>query len=443
MKTVVQFQKVCKRYNLGLTRTSLPTAISKRLKTPSKHGIRSSPDRVLWALKDVSFDVEQGQSLALVGPNGAGKTTILKLLANITKPTSGRLTSSGKLSALIELGTGFHPDLTGRENIFLDGAILGLRRKEIEQRFDEIVDFSELERFIDTPVKHYSSGMTVRLGFAVASCIEPEILLVDEVLAVGDALFQQKCLRRIHSLINNGTSIIFVSHNLYLVKAACNTGLYLQKGLVKHLGSIKDVLDMYEQDLHQQQALKFGEPHSEEDGEKDSVEITRVEVLSGDGAATGALHSNQPAHIRIHYNANKPLGKVQVSAFIFRSDGVTCCMMRTKLDGFDLSLDRGRGVVAVQLTPLQLVGGTYYAEAWFLDESDSMAITSRGGRSDWFTVKGTALSHSESSVFEPNSRWSHYENGISAGADYSGKPTGGSAPWERVAHFESGTEYGS
>lgn len=410
MTTVVRFENVSKRYNLGLTRSSLPALLSDRLPVPLKRKADSTSDGILWALKDVSFSLTSSQSLALVGPNGAGKTTILKLLANITKPTSGQLQVSGKLSALIELGAGFHPDLTGRENIFLNGTILGLSRQEIKRRFDEIVDFSELERFIDTPVKRYSSGMIVRLGFAVASCIEPEILLVDEVLAVGDASFQQKCLERIHSLINKGTTMLFVSHNFYLVQAACNIALYLRNGQVIHYGAVRDVIDMYEQDLHRERAQKLEGSHSEEPGENAVVEITRVEVGNGDGAAASVLRSDQPAQFRIHYNAYKSLGRVQVSVFIFRADGVKACMMRTKLDGFNLVIERGQGVVTVQLTLLQLVGGTYYAEAWFLNESDSLTMTSRAGRSDWFTVQGKALGHSETSVFEPLTHWEHQQN---------------------------------
>lgn len=424
MDKVVQFENVSKKYELGLTRTSVPTAISQWFKA-RKRKAHSPSDRVLWALRDVSFDLAQGQSLALIGPNGAGKTTILKLLANITKPSSGKLTISGKLSALIELGAGFHGDLTGRENIFLNATILGLSRHEIMRRFDEIVDFSELERFIDTPVKRYSSGMAVRLGFAVASCIEPDILLVDEVLAVGDAAFQQKCLRRIRSLIDKGTSIIFVSHNLYLVQAACNIALYLQHGQVKHYGAVKDVLDMYEHDLHLERVHKIEGSDSEEHRENDVVEITRVEVGNGHETVTSVLQSDQPAQIRIHYEAYKSLGRVQVSAFIFRSDGVTCCMMRTKLDGFDLFIERGHGVVTIQVTPLQLVGGTYYVEVWFLNESDSMNISSKAGRSDWFTVRGKALSYNESSVFEPQTLWEHQQNGESDREDLSGEHIAG------------------
>ena len=231
MQTKIRFENVSKQYKLGLTRTSLPALISGNIRKLKKGSSQADVgDQDFWALRDVSFELKESESLALVGANGAGKTTILKLLANITKPTSGVIETSGSLSALIELGAGFHPDLTGRENIFLNGAILGLGRQTIADRFDEIVDFAELERFIDTPVKRYSSGMIVRLGFAVASCVEPDILLVDEVLAVGDAAFQQKCLKRIHDLVDAGTSIIFVSHNFYLVQAVCDTALYLHKG---------------------------------------------------------------------------------------------------------------------------------------------------------------------------------------------------------------------
>ncbi|MBX3058081.1 MAG: ABC transporter ATP-binding protein [Anaerolineae bacterium] len=417
MKTHVKFENVTKQYNLGLTRTSLPSIISgwfkRSLRQDASSGIQS---RSFLALEDVNFDLRPGESLALVGANGAGKTTILKLLANITKPTSGSIYMDGHLSALIELGAGFHPDLTGRENIFLNGTILGLSRKQIASQFDEIVDFSELEQFIDTPVKRYSSGMTVRLGFAVASCINPEILLVDEVLAVGDAAFQQKCMHRIRDLIGKGTSIIFVSHNFYLIQAVCNRALYLEKGKVKNQGSPKEIIALYEQDLHQKRTAKLETMAHESDDETGDVEITRVEVYGTQSAESGSLANNQPVQIQIHYNAYKPLGKVHVSVFIRRSDGLTCCMMRTKLDDFELSLDRGQGNVSLYLEPLQLITGTYYAEAWFLNESDSIGIVTRAGRSDWFSVKGSVLSYTDDSgVFEPHTRWSHQSHMLSSG----------------------------
>jgi lipopolysaccharide transport system ATP-binding protein len=434
MKTTIRFEHVSKEYRIGLTRASLPAVISGWLKRSISHPSHETiQDRTLLALDDVSFELEQGESLALVGANGAGKTTILKLLANISKPTSGSVQTSGSLSALIELGAGFHPDLTGRENIYLNGTILGLKRKEIERRFDEIVAFSELDRFIDTPVKRYSSGMIVRLGFAVASCIEPEILLVDEVLAVGDAAFQQKCLKRIRSLINSGTSIIFVSHNFYLVQAVCRTAIYLQKGRVRYAGFTKDVIDLYEKDLHQERARKFEGSPAEDGDESGDIEVTRVEVLCGDGTAAEVLPSDRPAQIRIHYSAHKSLGKVQASAFIIRSDGLTCCMMRTKLDNFDLFVNPNHGVISLRLEPLQLVGGTYFVEAWFLNESDSMVLNSKAGRSDWFYVQGTSLSYEESNgVFEPNTHWDHRVNGSVVGGDDVGMLTTSSLPSESL-----------
>lgn len=407
MSVTVQFEHVSKRYQLGLTRTSLPTLVSRGLRSALRSGAGTAAGQEFWALRDVSFELNRGESLALVGRNGAGKTTILKLLACITKPTTGAIHTHGQLSALIELGAGFHPDLTGRENIYLNGAILGLSRKDVERRFDEIVDFSELEQFIDTPVKRYSSGMTVRLGFAVASCIEPDILLVDEVLAVGDASFQQKCLRRIQTLLNGGTSIIFVSHNFYLVQAVCEKALYLDHGVLRAVGPTQDVIDVYEHDLHQERARKFVAADRPQNGavEQEAIEITQVDVVGSDA---DLFHSHEPVQIRIHYNAYQPLGRVHASAFVVRSDGLTCCMLRTKLDDFELDVRRGQGVVTATLQPLQLVSGTYFVEAWFLNESDSMGITTRPGRSDWFSVKGSALSYTDTGgVFEPRTSWAH------------------------------------
>ena len=411
MANTVRFENISKKYRLGLTRTSLPALLSKGIKSTLRRNSLESSNRDFWALKDVSFELNKGESLALVGRNGAGKTTILKLLANITKPTSGNLEINGQLSALIELGAGFHPDLTGRENIYLNGAILGLDRSEIDRRFDEIVDFSELESFIETPVKRYSSGMVVRLGFAVASCVEPDIILVDEVLAVGDASFQQKCMRRIWSLIEEGTSIIFVSHNFYLVQAVCKNALYLEHGEVHFRGTTQEVIGVYEQDLHQERARKLSEIEDgrQHDSEEGNIEITRIEVLGLNSESNDDyLPSHEPAQFRVYYNAYQSLGKVNVSAFVMRTDGLTCCMLRTKLDNFDLEIERGQGMVNITLEPLQLVSGTYFVEAWFLNETDSIGITTKPGRSEWFSVKGAALSYEETSgIFEPRTRWEH------------------------------------
>ena len=334
MPPVIKFSNVSKRYNLGLTRTSLPAVISQGLKQVIKRGSDQTTDKKYhWALTDVSFDLERGQSLALVGPNGAGKSTILKLLAKITNPTSGQVEIKGQLSALIELGAGFHPDLTGRENIFLNGTILGLTYKDIQKRFDEIVAFSEIEEFIDTPVKRYSSGMTVRLGFAVASCIEPDILLVDEVLAVGDASFRQKCIDRIKTLLNKGTSLVFVSHDMGLVRAVCERALYIDHGRLQYAGTSGAVIDLYNQILEKQRVEKMNLSDGGGDGD---VEITKMDVVDADENLVTETYGDQPVEIRIHYMAFRNIGKANALVRIYRSDGLSVCLLRTHLDEFPL-----------------------------------------------------------------------------------------------------------
>ncbi|MFN8487840.1 MAG: ABC transporter ATP-binding protein [Caldilineaceae bacterium] len=405
MTTVVRFNQVSKQYHLGVSRTSLLKTVAQALRRVIKAGSeQSTDDQILWALRDVSFELAQGESLALVGRNGAGKSTLLKLLANITRPTSGQITVNGRLSALIELGSGFHPDLTGRENIFMNGTILGLSRSEIRRRFDEIVAFSELERFIDTPVKRYSSGMMVRLGFAVASCIEPDILLVDEVLAVGDASFSQKCLARIQSLLDNGASLIFVSHNLYMVQAICASALYIERGQVKHNGKTASVIDMYERDLHEERAQKFElSPVGQNEGFTD-VQIKEIVIVDEDGMNQKEFCSDQAVKIRVHYQAHRSSGAVNAVVRIIRTDGLTCCMMRTSIDQVALALQAGTGAFSVMLEPLQLAGGSYFVDARITNATDSIVLAS--GWSSWFYVSGSALSHEEQSgVFEPRRKW--------------------------------------
>ena len=299
MTPVIRFANVSKRYNLGLTRASLPSILSQWVKSAMGRQGGATDKKIHWALQDVSFAMEKGQSLALVGPNGAGKSTILKLLAKITNPTTGTVEVNGQLSALIELGAGFHPDLTGRENIYLNGAILGLTYQEIHKKYDEIVAFSEIEEFIDTPVKRYSSGMAVRLGFAVASCIEPQILLVDEVLAVGDASFRQKCIERIKALLNNGTSLIFVSHDMGLVRALCERALYIERGQLQASGTSAEIIDMYNRVLEKRRIEKMSGLDKGMDEANAGIEVTHVDVLDVDGNIIREARTNQPVVIRV------------------------------------------------------------------------------------------------------------------------------------------------
>lgn len=407
MTATIEFQKVSKRYRLGMTRTSLPTVISGWAKSAfRKSNTANAADQFFWALRDVSFELERGDSLGLVGANGAGKTTTLKLLAKITKPTSGQIHVNGKLSALIELGAGFHPDLSGRENIFLNGAILGLNKADIQRRFDSIVDFSELDRFIDTPVKRYSSGMAVRLGFAVAASINPDILLVDEVLAVGDTTFRIKCVKRIQELIDGGTTLIFVSHNMGLVKSVCKKGLYIEKGTMKLFGDTDKVIEAYNRDLNQRRISQFsGEEEEVAEYQGSTAEITKIEVLSL-GPDTPKLMPRQPAEIVVHYNAYQDLGEVVLFMRITRSDGVSCCKLNSDTDQVLFNIRRGVGKITITLDPLQLFPSTYQVS--FAIKNKAMTMNHDVAYSDWFYVEGEDPGHIDlDAVFEPNKAWAH------------------------------------
>ncbi len=223
-----------------------PRSSSPAGSAPADPGIAANgSSRFIWALKDINFEVRQGEVVGLIGRNGAGKSTLLKILARITRPTEGHAEIHGRVGSLLEVGTGFHAELTGRENVYMSGAILGMRKAEIDRKFDEIVAFSEVERFLDTPLKHYSSGMQMRLAFAVAAHLEPEILLVDEVLAVGDAAFQKKCLGKMGDVARHGRTIVFVSHNIAAVKALCSRAVMIKDGTIAKSGAVAEVVDDY------------------------------------------------------------------------------------------------------------------------------------------------------------------------------------------------------
>lgn len=252
MAPVIAVQGISKRYQLGANvrpqnnlREALSDLVRKPVRRLTGRAQRSGEDQTFWALRDVSFDVERGGVLGVIGRNGAGKSTLLKVLSRITEPTEGRIELHGRVASLLEVGTGFHPELTGRENVYLNGTILGMRRAEIARKFDQIVGFAGVERFVDTPVKRYSSGMYVRLAFAVAAHLEPEIMVVDEVLAVGDVEFQKKCLGKMSDVANEGRTVLFVSHNMAAVKAICDTAILLHKGELLEKGPVDQVIARY------------------------------------------------------------------------------------------------------------------------------------------------------------------------------------------------------
>ena len=256
-KPIIEVEHLSKCYRIGVTRErylSLREELAKKTRLVSSAFSRafgngetgsSGSETDFWALNDVSFSVQEGEVVGIIGRNGAGKSTLLKILSQITPPSKGHITMRGRVASLLEVGTGFHPELTGRENIFLNGAILGMRRVEIRRKFDEIVAFAEVDKFLDTPVKHYSSGMYVRLAFAVAAHLEPEILVVDEVLAVGDAEFQKKCLGKMGEVAKSGRTVLFVSHNMAAISALCNTCVLFKNGLMEYQGTTDDTVQLY------------------------------------------------------------------------------------------------------------------------------------------------------------------------------------------------------
>ncbi len=265
-----------------------------------------------WALRDVSFEVQRGEVLGIIGRNGAGKSTLLKILSRITEPTTGRINIRGRVASLLEVGTGFHPELTGRENIFLNGAILGMSRAEIARKFDEIVAFAEIERFLDTPVKHYSSGMYVRLAFAVAAHLDPEILIVDEVLAVGDVSFQRKCLGRMRAISQDGArTVLFVSHNLQQVRQLCTRAIVLQSGSLDFAGPVGPALNRYHASLAQTPGAQ---------GARTSARISTVQFVDANGAPIERVSRTDRIRFQIHLEVRDPVAAPLVSMAVMHGD---------------------------------------------------------------------------------------------------------------------------
>ena len=288
----ISVENVSKRYRIGSRRASLREAIPNLFRRRGLKGPQTPEEQVIWALRDVSLLVQSGETLGIIGRNGAGKTTVLKLLSKITQPTSGTIRMSGRTSALIELGAGFHPDLTGRDNIYLNASILGLGRREIARRFDEIVAFSELESFMDMPVKRYSSGMYARLGFSVAAHVDPDILLVDEVLSVGDLGFQQKCMAKIKEFQSVGKCIVFISHNMDAIQRTCSRAVWLNKGQIAFEGDPQDVVSKYAYSQIEQSRRTLSSVPEELTANYGSgeVQIERVKILDGTGQERDPHH---------------------------------------------------------------------------------------------------------------------------------------------------------
>jgi ABC-2 type transport system ATP-binding protein len=349
MSTAVQFESVSKRYRI---RSASELPASGPMKRLRGRGTRKTD---FWALRDVSFEVEHGESLGIIGHNGAGKSTVLKLLSNISAPTRGQITIHGRISALLEVGSGFHPELTGRENIFLSGSILGMRRAEITKKLDSIVEFAGVRPFIDLPVKRYSSGMYVRLGFSIAAHLDPDILLLDEVLAVGDRAFQEKCKQRIAEMHRQGTTMVFISHDLKAVRSICARVLLLQRGELIAEGSADDVIRKYTDTASFQ-----ARPQTTGAG---PAEITGVVFLDEAGNRSTGFLTGYPAQVRVDYRVQEPIRNGAISLFFYAMDGSMAAQWTTGLDRSGIDMQRGTAAVRFSCAELGLQPGVYQIDA--------------------------------------------------------------------------------
>jgi homopolymeric O-antigen transport system ATP-binding protein len=322
----IRVEHLSKLYQIGRAQVrhdTLRDALVDRLKQVGRRPSSQSPVDHLWALRDVSFKVGRGEVVGVIGRNGAGKSTLLKILTRITEPTDGRAEIHGRVGSLLEVGTGFHPELTGRENIYLNGAILGMRRTEIERRFDEIVAFAEIEKFLDTPVKRYSSGMYVRLAFAVAAHLEPEILLVDEVLAVGDASFQKKCLGKMGDVAEEGRTVIFVSHNMAAVQTLCQRAFWLDAGQLKAEGNVSQIVTTYlHAGLPEDNANERIWPDIATAPGNKTVRLHRISVRPEDGKLGDVITMQTPMRIEVNYWNLLPGVHLHATLHIYNEEGI-------------------------------------------------------------------------------------------------------------------------
>ena len=335
----VAVERVSKQYRLGTSRGAAP----------------------FWALRDVSLEVPRGTSLGIIGRNGAGKSTLFKLLAGITAPTEGRIVLHGRVAALIEVGSGFHPELTGRENVFLSGSLLGMRRREIAAKLARIVEFAGVEKFIDTPVKWYSSGMYVRLGFAIAAHLEPHILLVDEVLAVGDAEFQSRCLQRIQELKEQGTTNLFISHDLTAIQRLCDNAVLLERGAVAAAGRPEEVVAAYHRRIIAD-ANAPGEPIDV--ALKSGITLTNLALQDPESPRSVSARANGPLAVSLTYEATRTLPAVEFELRYYSADGKTVvATARTGAGGEPVRIDSATGTLTFTVASLPLTPGAYYLGA--------------------------------------------------------------------------------
>jgi len=357
-ETVIKVHNLSKRYNLGELHNQTNSFRDKVIGFFKKNA-GSEKRETIWALKDVSFEVKKGEILGIIGRNGAGKSTLLKILSRITKPTRGKVLINGSVSSLLEVGTGFHPELTGRENIYLNSAILGMRKAEIDRKLDKIVDFAEIEKFIYTPVKRYSSGMYVRLAFAVAAHLEPDILLVDEVLAVGDAAFQKKCIGKMEDVAMEGRTVLFVSHNMNAIRRLCGSAIWIDKGRIAQKGPTAQVVGEHEESqLIRLNDFSFVRERDPEELTGLDFYIKRVEMLNPKMEYTNIFSYNDSLILLVDLDGELSENKYSIEFRIYKDSGEFAC---TGVSGalHGIYFDNHTKRIKINIGPLILTNGKY------------------------------------------------------------------------------------
>ncbi len=370
MQPRIIFDRVSKKFKKGYYSDSLRDALAvpfKRVFNRDAHRLPDQNKNSFWALKDVSFEVRHGEALGIIGPNGSGKSTTLKLLSKILRPDGGKIAVRGRVGALIELAAGFHPDLTGRENVFLKAAILGMGKEEIMKKYDEIVDFAELHEFMDTPVKWYSSGMYARLGFSVASHINPEVLLIDEVLSVGDFMFRDKCINKMKEFTESGVTMVVVSHDRHMIERLCHKGILLKNGQVIESGEISHVLDRYYSGFSEKQYKNTDLVFQRVANDDSPIEITRVRMLDMEGNEKNTFLTSDGMKIQIYYRAKDTVIAPCFYSRIFSprlySDKGDALLNGTNTERSNLTFKcepGDEGMVELTYKQLNLLNGKYY-----------------------------------------------------------------------------------
>jgi len=361
MKPIIEVENLSKSYKISHQNQTaayytIKDGFANFIKKPLGGGVMSKEQETFWALKDINFSVLPGEAFGIVGKNGSGKSTLLKILSRIVNPTTGTAKLQGKVASMLEVGTGFHPELTGRENIYFNGSMIGMSRQEIKRKFDSIVAFSEVEKFLDTPVKFYSSGMYVRLAFAVAAHLESEILIIDEVLAVGDQQFQKKCMNKMMSIAKEGRTILFVSHSMANVKQLCNKALLLENGKIKYVGEAEFVTDKYlAKNLPPEPETEF------EENPKKGAQFLEIAIRNSQGEKAEALDLDEPWDLRLKYKVSEPCEDTLVGVEILNNEGQPIYMTADTDHLKKLpTLEPGIYSATIPFHDIKLVPGTYY-----------------------------------------------------------------------------------